>query len=102
MTKLSPEFTKAGLQEFLRIYPDTDLEEVLPGLPGIIQEAIDHIDDDQSEARLLELEIQRLRKYLQSIITMRLLESDGQMYSKKDYADYAQAALNGEPYPEGK
>lgn len=106
MPKLSPEFTKAGLQEFLRVWPDTKLEEVLPGLPGIVQEAIDHIDAAGAELKRVEAEsaaeIKRLRKYLQSIVTMRHLEDDGQMYSKKDYTDYAQAALDGQPYPESK
>ena len=36
-----PKAVRAGLVEFLRVWPDTHLQSVLPGLPGIVQEAID-------------------------------------------------------------
>ena len=36
-----PEAVAVGLLEFLRVWPDIHLQDVLPGLPGVIQEAVD-------------------------------------------------------------
>jgi len=41
---MDPHGTSMGLKEFLRIFPDTGLGSVLPGLPSVVQEAIDYIE----------------------------------------------------------
>jgi hypothetical protein len=41
---VDPHSTSIGLKEFLRIFPDTGLRSVLPGLPSVVQEAINYIE----------------------------------------------------------
>ena len=48
-----PEMTVAALEELLSTWPELGLEDAMPGLPGVVQEAIDYINASELARREL-------------------------------------------------